>query len=105
MSKRETRRLPHDFHLWTAVASTVDPLRRKGLLKFASAPLPLPAEEPPPVDAVLALLVGDVVRSGGVVVESRHVCGSLRWCGRHGVGASARATIVDRRVAVTPHVA
>lgn len=49
MSKRETRRLPHDFHLWTAVASTVDPLRRKGLLKFASAPLPLPTEEPPPV--------------------------------------------------------
>src|SRR5688572_20896807 len=48
MSKRDTRRLPHDFHLWTAVAATVDPLRRKGLLKFAAGPLPLPAEEPAP---------------------------------------------------------
>jgi DNA-nicking Smr family endonuclease len=47
MSKRDPRRLPHDFHLWTAVASTVDPLRRKGLLKFGAGPLPLPAEEPP----------------------------------------------------------
>lgn len=48
MSKRDPRRLPHDFHLWTAVASTVDPLRRKGLLKFGSVPLPLPPEEPAP---------------------------------------------------------
>jgi DNA-nicking Smr family endonuclease len=47
MSKRDPKRLPHDFHLWTAVASTVDPLRRKGLLKMAVGPLPLPAEEPP----------------------------------------------------------
>jgi DNA-nicking Smr family endonuclease len=45
MSKRDPKRLPHDFHLWTAVASTVDPLRRKGLLKLG--PLPLPAEAPP----------------------------------------------------------
>lgn len=45
MSKREPRRLPHDFHLWTAVAATVDPLRRKGLLKLANGPLPLPVEE------------------------------------------------------------
>lgn len=45
MSKRDPKRLPHDFHLWTAVASTVDPLRRKGLLKFNTTPLPLPAEE------------------------------------------------------------
>lgn len=49
MSKRDPRRLPHDFHLWTSVASTVDPLRRKGLLKFGSVPLPLPPEEPAPV--------------------------------------------------------
>jgi DNA-nicking Smr family endonuclease len=49
MSKRDPKRLPHDFHLWTAVASTVDPLRRKGLLKLGNVPLPLPAEEPPPV--------------------------------------------------------
>lgn len=49
MSKRDPRRLPHDFHLWTTVAATVDPLRRKGLLKFGSAPLPLPVEEPVPV--------------------------------------------------------
>lgn len=48
MSKREPRRLPHDFHLWTAVAATVDPLRRKGLLKLG--PLPLPAEKEPPVE-------------------------------------------------------
>lgn len=47
MSKRDPKRLPHDFHLWTAVAATVDPLRRKGLLKLGSLPLPLPAEEPP----------------------------------------------------------
>lgn len=44
MSKRDPKRLPHDFHLWTAVASTVDPLRRKGLLKLG--PLPLPVDEP-----------------------------------------------------------
>jgi DNA-nicking Smr family endonuclease len=49
MSKRDPRRLPHDFHLWTAVAATIDPLRRKGLLKMAAGPLPLPAEEPPAV--------------------------------------------------------
>lgn len=49
MSKRDPRRLPHDFHLWTAVAATVDPLRRKGLLKFAAGPLPLPADEDAPV--------------------------------------------------------
>lgn len=48
MSKRDPRRLPHDFHLWTAVASTVDPLRRKGLLKFSATPLPLPVEESAP---------------------------------------------------------
>jgi DNA-nicking Smr family endonuclease len=47
MSKRDPKRLPHDFHLWTAVASTVDPLRRKGLLKFSATPLPLPAEPTP----------------------------------------------------------
>lgn len=47
MSKRDPKRLPHDFHLWTAVASTVDPLRRKGLLKMGTGPLPMPAEEPP----------------------------------------------------------
>ena len=46
MSKRDPRRLPHDFHLWTSVAATVDPLRRKGLLKFSATPLPLPSEEP-----------------------------------------------------------
>lgn len=49
MSKRDPRRLPHDFHLWTAVASTVDPLRRKGLLKLSGVPLPLPLVEPPAV--------------------------------------------------------
>ena len=48
MSKRDPKRLPHDFHLWTAVASTVDPLRRKGLLKFVGGPLPLPVEDTPP---------------------------------------------------------
>jgi DNA-nicking Smr family endonuclease len=47
MSKRDPKRLPHDFHLWTAVASTVDPLRRKGLLKMGNVPLPLPVEELP----------------------------------------------------------
>jgi len=42
-----SKRLPHDFHLWTTVAATVDPLRRKGLLKLGTGPLPLPVEEPP----------------------------------------------------------
>ena len=49
MSKRDPKRLPHDFHLWTAVASTVDPLRRKGLLKISGTPLPLPPDEIPAV--------------------------------------------------------
>ncbi|MCS6759584.1 MAG: Smr/MutS family protein [Candidatus Devosia euplotis] len=47
MSKRDPKRLPHDFHLWTTVAATVDPLRRKGLLKLGSGPFPLPAEPQP----------------------------------------------------------
>ena len=51
MSKRDPKRLPHDFHLWTAVAATVDPLRRKGLLKMGNVPLPLPAVEPPKPDS------------------------------------------------------
>jgi len=47
MSKRDPKRLPHDFHLWTVVAATVDPLRRKGLLKLGTGPLPMPVEEAP----------------------------------------------------------
>ncbi|MDF2799572.1 MAG: mismatch repair protein MutS, partial [Devosia sp.] len=42
MSKRDPKRLPHDFHLWTTVAATVDPLRRKGLMRMGAGPLPLP---------------------------------------------------------------
>jgi DNA-nicking Smr family endonuclease len=51
MSKRDPKRLPHDFHLWTSVAATVEPLRRKRLLKMGGGPLPLPeplAETPQP---------------------------------------------------------
>lgn len=48
MSKRDQKRLPHDFHLWTAVSATVEPLRRKGLLKLGHGPLPVPSEEPAP---------------------------------------------------------
>ncbi|SFV37682.1 DNA-nicking endonuclease, Smr domain [Devosia crocina] len=48
MSKRDPKRLPHDFHLWTKVSETVEPLRRKGLLKLGSGPLPLPEPEPAP---------------------------------------------------------
>jgi DNA-nicking Smr family endonuclease len=48
MSKRDPRRLPHDFHLWTAVSSTVEPLRRKGLLKLGHGTLPIPEPEPAP---------------------------------------------------------
>ena len=53
MSKRDPKRLPHDFHLWTAVAATIDPLRRKRLLKLAAGPLPLPEPvgEPQPAPA------------------------------------------------------
>lgn len=47
MSKRNPKRLPHDFHLWTTVAATVDPLRRKGLLKNKLGPLPVPEPEAP----------------------------------------------------------
>jgi DNA-nicking Smr family endonuclease len=47
MSKRDPKRLPHDFHLWTTVAATVDPLRRKGLMRMGAGPLPLPPEEAP----------------------------------------------------------
>src|SRR5690606_956130 len=48
MSKRDAKRLPHDFHLWTHVAETVEPLRRKGLLKLGAGPLPVPESEPIP---------------------------------------------------------
>lgn len=49
MSKRDPRRLPHDFHLWTSVAATVEPLRRKGLLKLGNGVLPQPEPEPAPL--------------------------------------------------------
>lgn len=48
MSKRNPKRLPHDFHLWTSVAATVEPLRRKGLMKLGSGPLPVPEPEATP---------------------------------------------------------
>lgn len=48
MSKRDPKRLPHDFHLWTAVSSTVEPLRRKGLMKLGTGTLPVPNAEPAP---------------------------------------------------------
>ena len=46
MSKRDPRRLPHDFHLWTAVASTVDPLRRKGRKKEVRGEIPYLGNRP-----------------------------------------------------------
>lgn len=49
MSKRDHKRLPHDFHLWTTVSSTVEPLRRKGLLKHGQGTLPVPEAEPLPL--------------------------------------------------------
>ncbi|WP_338721468.1 Smr/MutS family protein [Devosia sp. XK-2] len=49
MSKRGSKRLPHDFHLWTSVAATVEPLRRKGLLKLGSGTLPVPEADPEPL--------------------------------------------------------
>ncbi|MCP8882902.1 Smr/MutS family protein [Devosia sp. XJ19-1] len=49
MSKRASKRLPHDFHLWTSVAATVEPLRRKGLLKLGAGTLPQPELEPAPL--------------------------------------------------------
>lgn len=55
MSKRDPRRLPHDFHLWTSVAATVDPLRRKKLLKLGAGTLPMPPiVEPVPAVAAPA---------------------------------------------------
>jgi DNA-nicking Smr family endonuclease len=52
MSKRIAKRLPHDFHLWTSVAETVEPLRRKGLLRLGHGTLPVP--EPMPEAVVKA---------------------------------------------------
>jgi DNA-nicking Smr family endonuclease len=49
MTKRGSRRLPHDFHLWTSVAETVEPLRRKGLLRLGTGALPMPEPEPEPL--------------------------------------------------------
>ena len=49
MSKRGSKRLPHDFHLWTSVAATVEPLRRKGLLKMGASTLPVPQADPEPL--------------------------------------------------------
>ncbi|MDB5473141.1 MAG: mismatch repair protein MutS [Devosia sp.] len=54
MSKRDPKRLPHDFHLWTAVASTIDPLRRKGLLKLGHTPLPMPPPQAAPASTLNA---------------------------------------------------
>lgn len=55
MAKRDPRRLPPDFHLWTAVAATVEPLARRRLLQLGQGPLPLPAPETPPSPAPPAL--------------------------------------------------
>lgn len=45
MSKRDTRHLP-DFHLWTAVAQTIAPLRRKSILRLGGeGTLPMPEAE------------------------------------------------------------
>ncbi len=49
MSKRGSKRLPHDFHLWTSVAATVEPLRRKGLLRLGHGALPQPEADPEPL--------------------------------------------------------
>jgi DNA-nicking Smr family endonuclease len=54
MSKRDNYRLPPDFHLWTAVAETVEPLRRSRLLTLGQGPLPLPGSEPPPTEPTKA---------------------------------------------------
>lgn len=48
MTKRGSRRLPHDFHLWTSVAATVEPLRRKGLMRLGTGTLPVPEAGPEP---------------------------------------------------------
>ena len=49
MTKRGSRRLPHDFHLWTQVAETIEPLRRKGLLRLGTGALPMPEPDPEPL--------------------------------------------------------
>lgn len=49
MSKRGSKRLPHDFHLWTTVAETVEPLRRKGLMRHGLGTLPQPEADPAPL--------------------------------------------------------
>jgi DNA-nicking Smr family endonuclease len=49
MTKRGSKRLPHDFHLWTQVAETIEPLRRKGLLRLGTGALPVPEADPEPV--------------------------------------------------------
>lgn len=54
MSKRGSKRLPHDFHLWTTVAETVEPLRRKGLMRLGNGTLPVPEAEPEPEPMVKA---------------------------------------------------
>ncbi|KKB07814.1 Smr/MutS family protein [Devosia chinhatensis] len=48
MSKRDPKRLPPDFHLWTHVTESVEPLRRKPLLTLGSGTLPVPVAEPAP---------------------------------------------------------
>ena len=48
MAKRGSRGLPPDFHLWTTVSETVEPLRRPKLVRGGNAPLPLPVEAPAP---------------------------------------------------------
>lgn len=49
MAKRDSRRLPADWHLWTEVARTVSPLRpgrSKPLMGMAEGPLPVPQAAP-----------------------------------------------------------
>jgi len=47
MAKRGPKPPVPDFHLWTAVTRTVDPLRRKRVLREPAEPLPLPEPAAP----------------------------------------------------------
>lgn len=44
---RDPKALVPDFHLWTSVAETVDPLARPRRARPGAGPLPLPPAEPP----------------------------------------------------------
>lgn len=97
MSKRDAKRLP-DFHLWTAVAETVDPLHRPRLLKLGHGPLPMPepASKPAPPGPMKAKALRPMVP----VMPSYQARPPAKTEPGHGIEPRLRRKVVRGRIEI-----